>query len=108
MKKIKKKYLVFDVESHEFDLVVTKWDSKTKLELFYSENEAWSEHVRGTSAMKVISNGNGFKLSKKYHKFQNDEICYLRFLLNFEVHIDENEANKRKYKIIDSEITFEI
>ncbi len=102
------KYVVFDVESHEFDLVVTKYKNKLTLELFYSSNAIWREHVRNTSAMKIVSNGNNIKLSKKFKKLKYDEASYLRFLLNFENYIDTNNVNQIKYKVINSETTIEI
>ncbi len=106
--KLVSSYLVFDNNSHEYDLTVTKKGNKTTLELFYSSNEVWSEHVRSTSAMKLVGNGNGFKLDKKYRKLQYDDAEYIRFLLNFENYLDINVANQPKFRVFNTETIIEI
>ncbi len=108
LQKLVSSYLVFDNNSHEYDLVVTKKGNKTTLELFHSSNEVWSEHVRSTSAMKIVENGNGIKFNKKYKKLEYDDAEYIRFLLNFENYLDTNVANQPKFRVFNQETIIEI
>lgn len=106
--KLVSSYLVFDEHSHEYDLVVTKKGNKTTLELYFSSNEVWNEHVRSTSAMKLVSNGDGFKFNKKFGKLQYDDAEYVRFLLNFENYLDTNVANQPKFRVFNQDTIIEI
>lgn len=101
--KIVTKYVVFDEDSHEYDLVVTKSTNKTKFELFYSDNPVWFEHVRKTLAFKLIDTGNYFKLSKKMRKLDYSVSTYLRILLAFETKTSTNSAEKSQWRIINAD-----
>ncbi len=108
MSKIAIKYLVFDGNSYEYDLIVTKSERKKNYELYYSDNEIWSSSVRNTLAMKITNDGDNIMLDKKYQKLDYEELFLLRFLLNVELYFDSNDLNKEKYKIIKAEPFIEI
>lgn len=102
------KYLVFDGNSYEYDLIITKSESKKKYELYYSDNEIWNSSIRNTLAMKITNDGDNIKLDKKYQKLNYEQLFLLRFLLNVELYFDSNNLNKEKYKIIRAEPIIEI
>jgi hypothetical protein len=101
--KVITKYIVFEDDSHEYDLVVTKSTNKTKFELFHSDNPVWYEHVRKTLAFKIINTGNYFKLSKKMRKLDYSVSTYLRFILEFENKTSTNSAEKTQWRIINAD-----
>ena len=105
---MKKKYLVFDEDSYEYDLIVTTEGSTTTYELFHSSNHVWSEGTRGTLAMKMVNDGDNIILDDRYSVLDYSEVSYLRFLLNFEQATDSNELNQKKYRVIENETTLEI
>lgn len=103
------KYNVFFEGSHEYDLVVTKGPKKKTFELFYSNNDVWNEKYRNKSIIKLINNGNGFKFNKKINKKVGySKADYIRLLLNFETYIHDNQENKVKYSIVNSDNKIEI
>ncbi len=51
------KYVVFEDNSHEYHLVVTKSTKKTKFELFHSDNPLWTEKARNKLAFKLVIQG---------------------------------------------------
>jgi hypothetical protein len=108
MEKTVNHYLVFDEGTHEYNLVVTKTQKKTIFELIYSDNEIWTLHTRNTTAMKIVDDGNDIILDKTYSKLNASEQANLRFLLNFELYLSPNEANRRKLKVIEAINVIEI
>lgn len=103
-----KKYLVFDEDSHEYDLVVTTEDSTTTYELFHSHSPVWSQGIQGTLAMKMVNDGDNIILDDKYAILDYSQSNYLRFLLNFENATDGNELNQKKYQVIENETFLEL
>lgn len=97
------KYVVFDEDSHEYDLVVTKSTKKTKFELFHSDNPVWTEKARSKLAFKLVNTGEYFKLPKKMSKLDYAESSYLRILLSFEIQTSTNSVEKTLWRFINAD-----
>lgn len=108
MEKTVNHYLVFDEGSHEYNLIVTNSNKEKTFELFYSNSEIWTLNTRNKIAMKLVDDGNDIILDKSYSKLNASEQSNLRFLLNFELYLNPNEANKRKLKVIEAISVIEI
>lgn len=102
------KYIVLDESSHEYNLVVTKNDSHTIYELFYSNNEVWSEDVKGTLAFKLIDTGDNYVLPENLKVMDYSVSTYLRLILTFEQKTSTNEAEQRPWLIINVDNAIQI
>lgn len=51
--------------------------------LLYSESEYWSAHVRGTVALELVDDGNGYKVNgiDERRRLDYSEVVYLNILL---------------------------
>lgn len=100
----KEKYMVFDGDSHDYDIVVEKLKNSTTYSLYYSPNEIWKDGWRGELILTLTDTGNEYKLSKSFgKKLEVDEIVYLRLLLNIQQSLDLNLSNRIGYRVIKDE-----
>jgi hypothetical protein len=106
--KIVTKYIVLDESSHEYDMVVTKNNSHTIYELFYSKNEVWSSHTQGTLAFKLIDTGDNYILPENLKVMDYSVSTYLRIILTFEHKTSTNEAEQRPWLIINVDNAIQI
>ena len=98
------KYILLSVEdnTHEYDLVITKNNEETLYELFYSNNDLWSNHRKGSYSIGLIDTGNGIKIKMENDSKLDDELDYdvaaeLNLLLNI---VTELSNFRSKFKLI--------
>lgn len=76
-----------DEEKYEYDIYVDDTDEGTVYRMYYSNNETWSEAVRGTLINKVVDDGNEFSfqfsLGKKLDYCEMAERMILLSFINF-------------------------
>ena len=71
------KYLIFDDKNiHEFDLLVEEVGRDTRFTLLYSNNNVWSDNIRGTPAVIVCDTGNGLVISDPDIKYDRKDNTY--------------------------------
>ena len=56
------KVAIFINDRHEYDYFKTTINSEIKHELAYSEEDMWTDHIRGTSAAAIVDNGDGYEI----------------------------------------------
>jgi hypothetical protein len=78
MSEIKKKVIFVDGR-YDHDFVS---DGVTHT-LLYSNSEGWSAHVRGTIALELVDDGNGYKVNgvDERKRLNYSEVVYLNILL---------------------------
>jgi len=103
-----KKFMVFEDNVHEYNLVVEETDNGVEYSLFMSEGEQWNEHARGKLSLSMVNDGNGVTFSKKLNKMDYSDVFAVRLLLNFENFLDTVPKNKEKVKIIEDKIVVEL
>jgi len=62
---------------HEYNLE-SKGNTHT---LYFSHSEAWCIDIRGTVALRIKDDGNGFKISKKFKRMDYSNAFELHILL---------------------------
>ena len=98
-----KTYMVINSDGKvEFDLVVIKDDKETCYSLFSSNSNVWSDDKKGKLLLSMINDGNGFSFDRKIKNISYHECEYIRIIINFEQMNSTNEADKAKFKIIES------
>lgn len=53
---------IFINDKHEYDYVKDQSGKTTNHMLFYSNSEAWSDHIQETLAASITDNGDGYQL----------------------------------------------
>ena len=61
--------------SHEYNYIKSDFKESTLHTLYYSNNEQWADHIKGTTAVAIIDNGNGVIIE---NLSINEEISYLK------------------------------
>jgi len=98
----KKNYIVLDHEGvHEYDIIVKKSKKGTRFSIFASNGSDWTEHTKGELFLSMLDTGDGIEFDRDITKIEYDVVFCVRFLLNFELHLDTNPLEHKKYKIID-------
>jgi hypothetical protein len=101
-------YNIFDTERniHEYNIIHTKWDDIDEYELEYSNSAPWSESIRGTKALSIKDDGNGFIFSKEFETdVDYSSALELKLLMSFIFSKNSNISPEYKiYKMDESEI----
>lgn len=61
-------------QKYEYDIYVENTDEGTVYRMYYSNNETWSEHVRGALIYRVVNDGNSYKFT--HNKIPKKELDY--------------------------------
>lgn len=79
-----------DEEKYEYDIYVEDTDEGTVYRMYYSNNETWSEHVRGRLINRVVDDGNEFTFQFSLgKKLDYCEMAERMILLSFINHMDK-------------------
>jgi hypothetical protein len=104
-----KTYMVINSDGEvEFDLIVIKDDKETCYSLFASNNSMWNSDYKGKRLLSMTNDGNGFSFDKKIKDISFDECEHIRIIINFEQMNSTNEADRVKFKIVESSNVIEV
>jgi len=53
---------IFINDRHEYNYFKVTLGGETKHELAYSEENMWTDHIRGSSAAAIVDNGDGYEI----------------------------------------------
>lgn len=67
---------IFINDKHEYDYVKELNGETTNHMLFYSNSEAWSDHIQETLAASITDDGNGYQLNGNVRPDKKGRIDY--------------------------------